>query len=131
MSRGVVNEIIVNEGFRAKPYQDTLGVWTFGHGLTFITESESIRIVGERVEKIQFELASKLPYFDRLPVNVQDVLCEMAYQLGVTGLLAFRKMLAYIENSQYDDAAVEGLNSLWARQTPGRAKKMMDKLKNN
>jgi len=33
----LLERILEHEGFSEKPYLDTVGVWTIGHGLTFIT----------------------------------------------------------------------------------------------
>ena len=43
--KALIERIGVNEGFRSKPYQCSEGVWTIGHGLTWITEEESLSIL--------------------------------------------------------------------------------------
>ncbi len=52
-----------------------------------------------------------------------DVLISMAYQLGVDGLSLFRGMLSAITQGDFNGAANAMLDSLWARQTPGRARR--------
>ncbi|WP_258576236.1 glycoside hydrolase family protein [Candidatus Pantoea persica] len=52
-----------------------------------------------------------------------DVLDSMAYQLGVDGLLLFKNMLTAVAAEDYDRTANAMLNSLWARQTTGRARR--------
>ena len=126
-----IKSILEHEGFVAKPYADPIHGWevpTFGHGLTYITEEESKRIVANRVVGLDQELSRKLPYYRSLPDDVQDVLVEMAYQIGVSGLLKFAKMLAKLEQGEYVQAAQEGLDSRWAKQTPGRAKELMKRV---
>ena len=54
----------------------------------------------------------------------------MAYQMGVNGVMGFRKMLGAIVNGNYRLAAQEGMDSRWANQTPNRAKRLMDRLAN-
>ena len=51
------------------------------------------------------------------------VLLSMAYQMGVGGLLKFRKMLAAIEDNDWPEAEKQALDSRWAKQTPDRAKR--------
>ena len=51
------------------------------------------------------------------------VMLDMAYQMGVGGLLKFEKMLAAIACEDYETAADELLDSNYARQTPNRAKR--------
>jgi lysozyme len=65
----------------------------------------------------------------RLPWTVQSlntvrfgVLVEMAYQMGIGGLLEFERFLTFAEDGQYERAAEAMLDSRWAmRQTPKRA----------
>jgi lysozyme len=43
--------------------------------------------------------------------------------MGVDGLAGFKNTLAMIADGRFDDASKGMLNSLWARQTPNRAKR--------
>ncbi len=52
-----------------------------------------------------------------------DVLLSMAYQLGVDGVSQFKNMLNAIAEENFAEAANAMLTSLWARQTPGRARR--------
>lgn len=56
----------------------------------------------------------------------RGVLVEMAYQLGLAGLLGFKKFLAAAREGNWEEAGKEMLDSLWARQTPARAKRLME-----
>lgn len=80
-------------------------------------------ILVEKLDYIAERLSSYDWYLDS-PDDVRDVLVEMAYQLGVSGLLKFKKTLKLITDRKYMEASVEMLDSLWARQTPNRAKKL-------
>ena len=51
----------------------------------------------------------------------------MFYQLHYR-LLNFVKTLHYIENGKYKAASVEMLDSLWAKQTPNRAKELSERM---
>jgi lysozyme len=52
------------------------------------------------------------------------VLINMAFNIGVGGLLKFKNTLAHIRSGQYELAATEMLDSNWARQVHGRAKEL-------
>jgi lysozyme len=124
MMNDLIDSIKANEGFESKPYPDPIHGWevpTFGHGLTYITEVESEMIVRNRVEKIREELGIKQPVFKTLTETRQDALIEMAYQLGIGGLMRFKKMWAAIEAKDFENAHDEALDSKWAKQTPKRA----------
>ena len=53
--------------------------------------------------------------------SIKQALSLMAYQLGVSGELQFKKMLGCLEQDDTQCAARAALNSKWAHQTPGRA----------
>lgn len=62
--------------------------------------------------------------FYTLPHDVQDILTEMAFQLGGSGLAGFRQTLAAIRAGDYELAADNMLRSRWAMQTPNRAEEL-------
>ena len=64
-----------------------------------------------------------------MPPQIQDVIMEMCYQLGVTGFSKFKKTILFLQNKQFHDASQEMLDSLWARQTPNRAKELSNRVK--
>lgn len=141
----VVKSIIAHEGFEPKPYIDVLAkgkipadeyavivkhwdklVPTFGHGHTSISEADSEQMVRNKVQQIQHSLKTRVAGFLDLPVAVRDVLIEMAYQLGVDGVLKFKKTLLALSSEDFESAADEMLDSLWARQTPKRAQALAE-----
>lgn len=127
MKTSLIESIKANEGFEPKPYPDPLHGWsvpTFGHGLTFITEAESEMIVRNRVQSIQEAIGIRKPVFKTLTEDRQNALIEMAYQMGVNGLMKFRNMWAAIEQGNFQQAYLEALDSNWYRQTPSRAKRV-------
>ena len=130
--KNLIQSIVEHEGFRSKPYPDPLFGWdvpTFGHGLTYITEEESLQIMQNRITSIHNELKDRLPFYVTLPEDAKGVLIEMAYQMGVNGVLNFKKTMAHIAEREWDKAATEMLNSRWAKQTPGRAESLSDTIK--
>jgi len=102
---------------------------TFGYGFTFITEEEAEAVLEIRLKKIAHKLSNTLIYFDNLPFDVQQMLVEMAYQMGLGGLLKFQKMLTALEKGDWCKAYEEGKDSKWYRQTPTRALKVLKPLK--
>jgi len=128
-SYDVMESIKQHEGFEERPYPDPLHGWkvpTFGYGFTYISEKEAEVLLYNRVKKIEKELSDKLLNFYTQPRNVRFVLIEMAYQIGINGLMKFKKTLKLIEQGDYKSASVEMLDSKWANQTPNRAKELSD-----
>lgn len=118
-----------DEGFRGDPYEDHLGKPTIGYGtLLPLTEAEAALLLNHRLQEKLDELTAAAPWVEGLPQPVQDVLANMAYQLGVGGLMKFRNFLNALQMGNYASAKPHGLDSLWARQTPNRANRLMDQL---
>ena len=60
----------------------------------------------------------------------QEVLTEMVFQLGFKGTSRFKKMLEAIEANDFTTAGIEMLDSRWAKQTPGRARRLAENMTN-
>ncbi len=130
MTETLLEKIIRHEGFSAKPYYDSVGIATFGHGLTYITEVESEVIVNNRIEDLWPDLQDDNPWLNTAPEKVMEVLVEMQFQMGVAGTAKFKKMWAALEAGDYELAAKEGLDSKWHKQTPARAEELMTIIRN-
>jgi lysozyme len=81
--------------------------------------------IDDRIE----QLTRRLPWFQDLDDARRGVLLNMAFQMGVAGLLAFKNTLALIEERKYENAAHALLQSKWATQTPVRAKRMAEQMR--
>jgi len=120
----LIERICENEGFRSKPYQCSEGVWTIGHGITYLTEEESRRIVADRIAEKHLGLGGTLDWYDGLPPEVQGVILEMTFQMGTSGMLKFKKMIKAMVDKQWGLASEEMKDSKWYRQTPGRCERL-------
>lgn len=124
-------QLIREEGAESCAYQDSLGYWTIGVGRLIDSRkggglsSDEIEFLLENDIKTKTrEVLLALPWVPRLSEPRQAVLIGMAFQLGIGGLLKFKRMLGSIEDGQYGEAAVEMLDSKWAQQTRERAKRL-------
>ena len=124
--KALIERIGVNEGFRSKPYQCSEGVWTIGHGLTWITEEESFSILTGRISQLHLDLLDDLDWYSDMPPEVQGVIIEMCYQMGFAGFCKFKKAIANMIDKDWKGAAEEMLDSKWAKQTPNRANRLAD-----
>jgi len=124
----VIEELKQDEGFEGMPYEDSLGIPTIGYGIKLpLSEEEAEILLKHRLDKKILEISEKEPFFLDLPETAQEVIANMAYQLGVGGVLQFKKMWAALKNRDYQKAADEMLDSNWAReQTPNRAKRLAE-----
>jgi lysozyme len=61
--------------------------------------------------------------------KAEELLIEMVFQLGRTGVSKFRNMWKCLSELNYVGASFEMLDSKWAKQTPNRAKAMAEQMK--
>jgi lysozyme len=119
-----------HEGFKDKPYRDSVGVLTFGHGLTYITRGESLMVAKSRlVTEYLPRLRMIFPDLDSLSPARQEVLLNMMYNLGPNRLATFKKMIASVKAKDFDKACFEMLNSKWADQVGKRAVDLAEKMR--
>ena len=72
---------------------------------------------------------NKFPFVKDLPEEAQEVVYEMCYQLGLGGFSKFKKTIALLRLGNYEECASEMLDSKWYRQTPNRAQRLSDIIK--
>jgi lysozyme len=92
-----------------------------------ITAEESELLLRHRIDRCIVGLDRALPWWRHLlSDDRQRALLNMAYQLGVDGLLEFHHATAALEAGDYAAAASHFLDSKWARQTPARAERVVN-----
>jgi lysozyme len=114
-----------HEDLRLKPYKCTANKITIGYGRNLeqngITKLEAEGLLQNDIVYFFDILPNKIEFFHLLSKPRADVLVNMAFNLGVNGLLRFKKMLAAVEAGDYLTASKEMLNSKWAEQVGDRA----------
>ena len=129
----LIADIKRHEGYSKRVYKDTLGYDTIGIGFLVasleLDEDVCDIILERRLRKNEQVLQRKLTFYSKLPQKVKNILQNMYYQLG-NKLFNFVKTLHYIENEKYHPASIEMLDSLWAKQTPNRAKELSENMRN-
>lgn len=135
--RLLIRELERDEGRVLHAYQDHLGWWTIGIGRLIdkrkgggITSEEADYLKLNDVRKVKAQLDDRLPWWRDLDPVRQRAIQNMAFQLGIGGLLGFRNTLAKIRAGDYDGAAANMAASLWAKQTPDRARRVMAMIRN-
>lgn len=133
MNKEVFSTVIENlksdEGFAGSPYKDTRGFLTIGYGTKLpLSPKEAQLLLEYRLKRSIIELTLKEPAVEEQPNEIKEVLYNMVYQLGVSKLLEFENMFTALRNKDYKTMAKEMKNSLWYKQTPNRAQRLIDKV---
>lgn len=134
--KDIESQLREDEGEVLHAYKDSEGYLTIGIGVLIdprkgggITQEESSYLFANRIEKIKTRIRKELPWFNELDVVRQGVLLNMAYQMGVDGLLKFKTTLGHIHAHRWTAASVGMLDSLWAKQTPERAERLATQMR--
>ena len=126
----LLERIKEHEGFRDKVYKCTEGYDTIGYGFAvkdlIMDEDVAEMILRRKLDALIDRVNKRFPFVKKMPEEGQDVIYEMCYQLGVSGVSKFKKTLVYLENKEYRMAASEMLDSKWHRQTPNRSQRLSD-----
>jgi lysozyme len=126
--KALVRQIELHEGLRLKPYRCTAGKLTIGVGRNLedrgITLSEARMLLANDLADVRNGLLNALPWVAKLDDVRQRVLIDMAFNLGLKGLLEFKRTLAAVQAGQYQQAATMMLQSRWAKQVGQRAERL-------
>ena len=131
----LIEQIKRHEGVRTHAYLCTDGKITAGVGRTLaedggiglsVTEIEFL--LSNYSERCRLELQAFSWFTDLDPVR-QDALINMCFNLGMTRLLGFKNALACMAEGNYEQAAVEFLDSLWAAQVGNRADEVAEMIR--
>lgn len=114
-----------DEGYNNKLYKDIVNKWTIGYGRN-LEDNGISPDEGELMFQNDLARAVKdvqnYTWFQLAPDSVQLALVNMSFNLGLTRLLGFKKMIAALTDKNYTKAAIEALDSKWANQVGQRAK---------
>ena len=132
----LIDRIIAHEGDRDRPYDDATGKElrpgdtlqgniTIGAGLNLsagLSVTERNFLLNGRISDAMIDLDRNIPWWTELDEVRRQVLVEMCYNMGWPKLSRFGKMLAALQRRDWQAAAIEMRDSLWARQVGPRAR---------
>jgi len=120
--------LIKHEGLRLKPYYCTAKKLSIGIGRNLddvgISKDEALYMLDNDIKKAVIQIKDKFPWFDSLSPVRQEVVVNMVINLGINGFSKFKNTIHFLETSQFKQAAIEMLESLWADQVGERAKEL-------
>ena len=137
-------QLEIDEGRIERIYKDHLGYPTFGighlvtkndteYGLPVDTPISSERVnqvFSQDICNVISDCEKLYPNFYELPEEAQQIIANMMFNLGLTRLSKFRGMKRGVDSKHWMLAADEMVDSLWYRQVPNRAKRLVERMKN-
>ena len=123
MSQTLELRIKEHEGFRNTIYLDSLGKKTVGWGHLCVEDhwEENVIYTKDILEKTFQE---DLQIAKDGATSLLDIITEMVFQLGTTGVGRFKKMFKALEVADYIEASKQMLDSKWNSQTPARCQEL-------
>jgi lysozyme len=130
-------ELIRDEGMRLEAYQDSVGLWTIGVGHLLGTEKRMTRISPDECDAllnvdIDWAIRTAERFVIELPLwpyghneSRARALVNMAFNLGPR-LGQFKKFLGSVNGGNWETAAVQMMQSKWAKQVGARAERLRD-----
>ena len=133
----------IDEGVKYEIYKDHLGYPTFGIGHLIVESDEEydqpvgtgvhIDRVNEAFDEdvaVMVDEAKKLfPDLEDLPEEAQQVIVNMTFNMGRPRLSQFKKFIAGVNAGDWEKAAVEMMDSRWAKQVGSRAERLRDRIR--
>lgn len=117
------------------PYLCSEGFWTIGYGHRClqdqepITEEKANLILQQDIYLASRAAKTVLNDVNSHPSEVLNILTEMVFQLGLKGVMKFKKTIKALNARDYTKAAEEMKDSKWYEQTPNRVEIHLNVLK--
>ena len=107
--KDLIEKIKHHEGFVDHVYKCTEGFDTIGYGFA-VKDLEMPEHIAEelliiKLEKLQKNANSRFKWLEDMPQQVQEVVINMCYQLGVNGVSKFRKAISAMQEGDWEEAA--------------------------
>lgn len=129
----LAKQLVLDEGLRLKAYRCTAGYLTIGVGRNLdangISVAEAMSMLDNDIANVVTQMEREFPWSRQMTDKRQQVLANMLFNLGLTRLKGFKRMLACMKEGKYNEAAEEMLASKWAKQVGIRASRLASKMR--
>ena len=117
-------------------YKCPAGYWTLGIGRNVdpengigLSDEEVNFLLQNDLDRCEAELSAEYVWFRALEGARRDAILDIFFNLGATRFRGFKNAIAAMDEQDYDKAAVEFMDSRWAKQVGGRALELTDMIK--
>lgn len=126
-------QLINDEGYRKKPYKDTVGKLTIGYGRNLddvgISMSEAYFLLQYDIKKAINDVFANISFARNLSDGRLNALVNMTFNMGIQKVLLFKNTLKLMSDGNFEGASIEVMKSKWALQVGDRAKRIAEKIR--
>ena len=125
------DDLVLDEGMRLKPYVDSVGKLTIGVGRNLddrgLLADEIELMLTNDIAQAERDLCVVFPQAQSFSQERKDALSNMLFNLGLTRFNGFKQMIVAINGNDWEEAAIQAMDSKWAQQVGSRATRIRDK----
>lgn len=138
----IIDQLKLDEGFRAKAYKDKYGNWTIGYGhlitgstladpgILLWTEAQGQEQLIADVGVVNGQLQANLEWVWEIDVVRRGVFQNMCFNVGIHRLMGFVNTIACAKVRDWPGTAHNMLLSKWANQdVPARAVRLAEQIR--
>ena len=132
MSR-LIETLRRHEGVKNTLYKCTSDKWTIGVGRNLedvgLSEEDIDMLLLNDIKRTKELMDDYIPWHNDLDEVRQEALINFVFNVGIGTTMKFKNAMAALEAHDYDTAAVEMLDSNWAKQVGSRAEEVTQMIK--
>jgi lysozyme len=121
-------QLEIDEGRRRRIYKDSVGKLTIGVGRNIedrgLRDDEIDLMLSNDIDEAAGIARAVIPIYDKLDDVRQEVVTNMAFNLGQTRLAGFKQFIAALMRFDFQRATTEMMDSKWYEQVGDRGKRL-------
>lgn len=121
-------QLDIDEGRRRRLYKDSVGKLTVGVGRNIedrgLRDDEIDLMLSNDIDEAVDIARALIPTFDKLDDVRQEVVANMAFNLGMTRLAGFKQFIGALLRFDFQRATTEMMDSKWYGQVGDRGKRL-------
>ena len=132
----IIEMLRKHEGVEKYAYKCTADKVTIGVGRNIdksssmgLSDDEIDYLLSNDIKRVSAELIRAFPWYSELDEVRKDAMIDMCFNMGLPRLSKFKNSLAAMANGDYDIAALEFLDSNWAKQVGSRSITITDMIR--
>jgi len=132
----IIEMLRKHEGVETHAYKCTADKTTIGVGRNIdpsgglgLSSDEIDYLLSNDIKRVSAELIRAFPWYSELDEVRKDAMIDMCFNMGLPRLSKFKNSLAAMANGDYDIAAIEFLDSNWAKQVGSRSITITDMIR--